>query len=198
MPLRLPLRLVALISTLAVTLMIVLGASVTGLAQDFDMEVVERGRVVYDVSAGGVGCAMCHAPFALGDIGPDVRGMSARDISDALGSIPDMAFISLSDADLADLATYLGWLGAHEPVTIRMASGAFRNPELALKTGVPVQLIFQNGDAAEYALTSELWEDAVAVPSRGDAAVVLTPAAAGSFAVACEGCSAGLTINVAD
>jgi hypothetical protein len=198
MTLRLPNRLVALIAALATTLLIVVGASVTGLAQDFDMEVVERGRVVYDVSAGGVGCAMCHAPFALGDIGPDIRGMSARDIGDALGSIPDMSFISLSDADLADLATYLGWLGAHQPVKIRMASGAFRNPEVALKTGVPVQLIFQNGDAAEYALTSELWEDAVAVPSRGDAAVVLTPAAAGSFAVACEGCSAGLTIDVAD
>jgi hypothetical protein len=198
MTLRLPFRLVALIATLGVTLLVVLGASVTGFAQDFDMEVVERGRVVYDVSAGGVGCAMCHAPFALGDIGPEIRGMSAREISDALGSIPDMSFISLSDADLADLATYLGWLGAHHPVKVRMASGAFPNPEIALKTGVPVQLIFQNGDAAEYALTSELWEDAVAVPSRGDAAVVLTPAAAGSFAVACEGCSAGLTIDVAD
>lgn len=198
MPMRLPFRLVAVIATLGVTLMVVFGASVTGLAQDFDMEVVERGRVVYDVSAGGVGCAMCHAPFALGDIGPEIRGMTAREISDALGSIPDMSFISLSDADLADLATYLGWLGAHQPVTIRVASGAFPNPEVGLKTGVPVQLIFQNGDAAEYELTSELWEDAVAVPSRGDVAVVLTPAAAGSFAVACEGCSAGLTINVAD
>lgn len=67
MPMRLPFRLVAVIATLGVTLMVVFGASVTGLAQDFDMEVVERGRVVYDVSAGGVGCAMCHAPFALGD-----------------------------------------------------------------------------------------------------------------------------------
>jgi hypothetical protein len=198
MPLRPSFRPAVLVATLGVTLLIVFGASVTGIAQDFDMEVVERGRVVYDVTAGGVGCAMCHAPFALGDIGPDIRGMSAREIGDALGSIPDMSFISLSDADLADLATYLGWLGAHQPVKVRMASGAFRTPEVALKTGVPVQLIFQNGDAAEYALTSELWDDAVAVPSRGDAAVVLTPAAAGSFAVACEGCSAGLTINVTD
>jgi hypothetical protein len=198
MSLRLPFRFAALISALVVTLMVVLGASVTGLAQDFDMEAVERGRVVYDVSAGGIGCTTCHAPFALGNIGPDIRGMSARDIADSLDSIPDMAFISLSDADLDDLATYLGWLGAHQPVTIRMTGAAFARPEVALKTGVPVQLIFQNGDAAAYELTSELWEDAVAVPSRGDAAVVLTPAAAGSFAVACEGCSAGLTINVAD
>jgi hypothetical protein len=198
MPLRRASRFFApLLTTLGAVLVIALGSLVTGAAQDFDMEVVERGRVVFDVSAGGVGCAMCHAPFALGDLGPDIRGMAARDIGDALGSIPDMAFISLSDADLADLATYLGWLGAHEPVSIRMTGGAFAQPEVALKTGVPVQLIFENGDAAEYALTSELWEDAVAVPSRAAAAVVLTPAA-GSFAVACEGCSAGLTINVTD
>jgi hypothetical protein len=175
----------------------VLGASVTGLAQDFDMEAVERGRVVYDVSAGGVGCAMCHAPFALGDIGPDIRGMSARDIGDALGSIPDMSFIS------CPMPTSPTWhlpRLARRPRARHDPHGQRRLPEprVALKTGVPVQLIFQNGDAAEYALTSELWEDAVAVPSRGDAAVVLTPAAAGSFAVACEGCSAGLTINVAD
>jgi hypothetical protein len=196
MSLRLPFRFVALISALGVTLLILL-ATLTGAAQDFDMEAVERGRVVYDVSAGGVGCTTCHAPFALGDIGPDIRGMSARDIADSLDSIPDMSFIALSDADLDDLATYLGWLGAHEPVTVRMTGGAFARPEVALKAGVPVQLIFQNGDAVAYELTSELWDDAVAVPSRGDAAVVLTPAA-GSFAVACDGCSAGLTLNVTD
>jgi hypothetical protein len=183
---------------IAAVLLLALGAAVTTGAQDFDLEAVERGRVVYEVSAGGVGCMMCHAPFATGDLGPDIRGMSARDVNDALGLIPDMAFISLSDKDLDDVGAYLGWLGYFTPRLVEMTGGAFKAPEVAVKVGVPVQLIFENADAAEYALTSELWADAVAVPNKGVAAVELTPAATGSFAVACEGCSAGLTINVVD
>jgi hypothetical protein len=197
MPARRATRIRALLTTLGVASAFALGAFATVVAQEFDMEAVERGRVVFDVSAGGTGCVICHAPFALGDIGPDVRGFSARDVQDALGSIPDMSYISLSDADLNHVAAYLAYLGAHEPVSVRMTGGAFAQPELALKAGVPVQLIFENGDAAAYALSSELWEDALAVASRGAAAVVLTPVA-GLYAVACEGCSAGLTINVTD
>jgi len=183
---------------LAAVLLLALGAAVTTGAQSFDLEAVERGRVVYEVSAGGVGCMMCHAPFATGDLGPDVRGMSARDVNDALGLIPDMAFISLSDKDLDDVGAYLEWLGHYTPRLVEMTGGAFKTPEISVKVGAPVQLIFENADAATYALTSELWADAVAVPNKGVVAVELTPAATGSFTVACEGCSAGLTINVVD
>jgi mono/diheme cytochrome c family protein len=173
------------IATLGLSLLLALGAaSTTTGAQSFDMEAVERGRVVYDVSAGGVGCAMCHAPFATGDIGPDVRGMTAADVGDALGNIPDMEFISLSDADLDAVGAYLEWLGFHTPQLVGLTGGAFKTPEISVKVGVPVQLIFENGDAADYALTSDLWTDAVAVPNKGVAAVELTPEATGSFAVA--------------
>jgi len=186
---------------LAVALLLALGAAPSTGAQAFDMEAVERGRLVYDVTAGGVGCAMCHAPFATGDIGPDIRGMTARDVSDSLDLIPDMSFIALSDADLEDVGAFLGWLGAYTPQLVGMTGGAFRSPEVSVKVGVPVQLIFDSADrGAEYVLSSDLWAEPVTVPSAGAGAAEMTPEAAGSFVVTCEGCADGatLTINVTD
>ena len=68
---------------------------------------VDRGEVIFQETAGGVGCQLCHGKRATGVLGPDIRGMPIDRITAAFGWVTDMAFIKLTDQEISDVAAYL-------------------------------------------------------------------------------------------
>jgi mono/diheme cytochrome c family protein len=72
-------------------------------------DVLALGQLIYDVEAGGVGCARCHGFDAGGTSnGPNIVGASKSAISGALGGgVPDMDEITLSRDELDAVYQYL-------------------------------------------------------------------------------------------
>lgn len=129
-------------------------------SRTFDPELVAIGREVFEVTAGGVGCASCHGHFALGDIGigPDLRGSDEERIRGGLEAVEVMEFLvtQLTDADIKALAEFLGYLGTLSPASFVRTGGVFEPTELRLPTAAQAQLIIQNKDRT--ACTFELAE----------------------------------------
>ena len=75
---------------------------------------VTRGKVIYQQTAGGIGCAACHANDAMGDIGPEIIGNTAEEISYALRTAEEMEFIKLTEQEIADVATHLQYLKSQQ------------------------------------------------------------------------------------
>lgn len=76
-----------------------------------DADLVAQGEEIFQVTAGGVGCQFCHKSDATGLIGPDIRGKTAQNITDAIGGgVPDMAFLELTEDEIAAVAAYLATL----------------------------------------------------------------------------------------
>jgi len=78
-------------------------SALPGFAQDNAL--VEEGREIFEETAGGVGCAMCHGPTAEGDIGPAIQGADPAMIRGQLDTNDQMAFISLSDEEIEQVST---------------------------------------------------------------------------------------------
>jgi len=75
--------------------------------------VAEAGRVIFEKTAGGVGCATCHGETAEGneDVGaPNIQGKSSVAILEQLRSNPDMQFIKLTDDEVDQVEAYLLYL----------------------------------------------------------------------------------------
>ncbi|MBW7884391.1 MAG: hypothetical protein H3C34_17475, partial [Caldilineaceae bacterium] len=72
--------------------------------------VVAKGEEVFQVTAGGVGCQICHGPDAKGLIGPNIRGKTADDIRYQFENNSRMRFIVLADEEIEAVATYLQYL----------------------------------------------------------------------------------------
>ena len=71
------------------------------------------GRMLFEKTAGGTGCAMCHGPNARGGgplNAPDIRGVGEDRIRGALVAVPAMSRIRLSDAELAAIVGHLAEL----------------------------------------------------------------------------------------
>ena len=75
-----------------------------------DEVLIEQGRVIFEETAGGIGCAACHGMDAKGDpnIGSaDIRGAGADRIRGALASVEMMAIVELTDEEIEAVAAYL-------------------------------------------------------------------------------------------
>lgn len=68
------------------------------------------GKIIFEETAGGVGCQQCHAMDATGDVGPDIRGRSAADILNQLQINENMTFIELSQQEAEQVSAYLAYL----------------------------------------------------------------------------------------
>ena len=68
------------------------------------------GKVIFDETAGGVGCASCHQEDATGDVGPNIQGRTENDVRMALDSVEDMGFIELTNEEIGQVSIYLGYL----------------------------------------------------------------------------------------
>lgn len=76
-------------------------------------DLIAQGKEIFEKTAGGVGCALCHGFDAKGDPSqgaPDNRGASADTIFAALASRPQMSFITLTNDEIDAVAAYLAFL----------------------------------------------------------------------------------------
>ena len=75
-----------------------------------------EGKLVFEKTAGGVGCAYCHGPDGkgggqAGQGAPDIRGRKEVQVRNALtGGVPLMSFIKLSDKEIDAVVAYLQYL----------------------------------------------------------------------------------------
>uniref|UniRef100_UPI00404719E9 c-type cytochrome n=1 Tax=Yoonia sp. TaxID=2212373 RepID=UPI00404719E9 len=68
------------------------------------------GKIIFDETAGGVGCQACHGADGGGDSAPDIRGQDARAILEQLRRNENMAFISLNRKEVEQVTAYLDYL----------------------------------------------------------------------------------------
>ncbi len=80
-------------------------------------EQIAQGKEIFEKTAGGVGCALCHGLDAKGDPAqgaPSNLGASWESIEQALYDRPQMSFISLTRDEIKAVAAYLQWLEAQQ------------------------------------------------------------------------------------
>jgi peptide/nickel transport system substrate-binding protein len=70
----------------------------------------EAGKVIFEETAGGIGCAACHGIDAQGELGPDIRGKDPVLILNALSSIAEMMELGVSKEEIDLVAAYLRYL----------------------------------------------------------------------------------------
>ena len=74
-----------------------------------------RGKVIFEETAGGVGCASCHGMNGAGDASlstPDIRGADEARVRSALASVEFMSGIRLTEAELEAVLAHLQTLNA--------------------------------------------------------------------------------------
>jgi len=85
------------------------------LGADTDDPLLAKGKLIFEETAGGIGCATCHGLDATGnpDAGsPFIRGVSKAQLDAALdGGVPDMDFIRLNRQEEKAVLAYLQHLG---------------------------------------------------------------------------------------
>jgi len=97
---------------LRVPAVLLTAATLAGLSLQAVADELEQGKVIFEKTAGGVGCADCHGMDARGGgLAPDIRRADIRRISDALRNVGDMRGFGLSQDDIVAVATYLSTIG---------------------------------------------------------------------------------------
>jgi mono/diheme cytochrome c family protein len=84
-----------------------------GAATAQDADLVARGKVIFEQTAGGVGCQFCHGLDAKGKAefaSPDIRAKQFDDVTQAMATRPLMSGVKLSDAEVRAVVAYLGTL----------------------------------------------------------------------------------------
>jgi mono/diheme cytochrome c family protein len=69
------------------------------------------GKVLFEETAGNIGCAACHGMDARGDgTAPDIRKADEAQIMDGLEHTGDMRNMGLSNGDVEAVAAYLAFV----------------------------------------------------------------------------------------
>lgn len=81
----------------------------------YDSEVLEQGKLIFEYTAGGVGCAYCHGMDGKGhgpsgESAPDIRSKTGNDVKQALTNVISMDTIKLTDKEIAAVGVYLHYL----------------------------------------------------------------------------------------
>ncbi len=79
-------------------------------ATDDEETLISTGEVIFQETAGGIGCQFCHGRDARGDIGPNIRGKTAEAIEVQFEINAQMSFIDLTDKEIEAVGAYLQWL----------------------------------------------------------------------------------------
>ena len=81
-----------------------------------DSDLLTEGKLIFDETAGDVGCAHCHGASGKGDGvagagATDIRGKTKSQIDAAIsGGVPQMSFIKLTPEQLDAVAAYVAQL----------------------------------------------------------------------------------------
>lgn len=81
----------------------------------FDSALLEQGKLIYEYTAGGVGCAYCHGMDGKGEgpsgeKAPDIRGKTGNEVKQALTNVISMDTMELSDRESEAVGAYLQYL----------------------------------------------------------------------------------------
>jgi mono/diheme cytochrome c family protein len=91
------------------------GQQPTNQAAPSTSELLAKGKLIFEKTAGGVGCAYCHGLDGKGGGtsgfgAPPNRGKTEAEVRAALMGVPAMSFIKLSDDEIAAVVAYLQYL----------------------------------------------------------------------------------------
>lgn len=124
---------------------------------ELDPDKVAKGRIIFERTAGDVGCAVCHGNFGMGDLAtaPNVRGVDEVRIRGALEGAEEMEFLInvLTDEDIEYVAQYLQFLAQFTPVEFQRRRGVFPEEPVIVPANTDVQLIVNNIDRSECTFT---------------------------------------------
>jgi len=124
---------------------------------ELDPDKVAKGRIVFEKTAGDVGCAVCHGNFGMGDLAtaPNVRGVDEVRIRGALEGAEEMEFLInvLTAEDIENLSQYLQFLAQFTPVEFQRRRGVFTEELIVVPPNTEIQLIVNNIDRSECTFT---------------------------------------------
>ena len=169
-----------------------------------NMALVEEGRRIFR-TAGEVGCAACHGPYAEGDvgIGPYNRGVGEAAIRAAISDIEEMEFLreEMTERHIKAIAAYYAHLGRLQLLKTMVKRGRFVPDTLSVYPGTAVQLVLKNRSLSPRTFVSETMGIAnLTVQGRSTADMVwAAPARSGAYTLRCTDCrfkDEKLTINV--
>jgi mono/diheme cytochrome c family protein len=129
----------------------------------WDLEVLTLGKLLYEETAGGVGCAYCHGLDGRGEgtagvEAPGVVGAQEAALRSSLaGAVPLMGFIKLTETEFAAVLLYLQFLKNPDPtlfdgtglkviptVNIYMTEEGFEPSSITIAAGERVRLVLRN------------------------------------------------------
>lgn len=76
-------------------------------------DVLAQGKLIFEETAGGIGCATCHGMDGSGDMAPANAGADESMVREALNGVEDMSMIKLKHNEIAAVTAYLKYLGEH-------------------------------------------------------------------------------------
>ncbi len=158
---------------------------------ELDPEKVAKGRIVFEKTAGDVGCAVCHGNFGMGDLAtaPNVRGVDEVRIRGALEGAEEMEFLInvLTADDIENIAQFLQFLAQFTPAEFQRRRGVFTPEIVIVPPNTDVQLIVNNIDRSECTFTFEgIDVEAEAIGGRSaEDFIWTTPEADNTFTAFC-------------
>lgn len=108
-----------------------------------DPALVTVGENVFQHTAGGVGCQLCHGQDAKGLIGPNIVGKTADDIRFQFENNDQMKFITLTDQEIAAVAVYLQYLA--NPAAFAMPGGNEGSQPATTTAAAPADPVLASG-----------------------------------------------------
>jgi Cu/Ag efflux protein CusF len=87
-------------------------AASPALAQGITLDnpMVAAGKIIFEQTAGDVGCASCHGMGGQGDAGPDIRGRGRDTVVHAMENVVEMNFFKLTPPEVSQVVSYLQYL----------------------------------------------------------------------------------------
>ncbi len=180
-------------------------AGTPGWADQNADKLVARGRMVFEKTAGNIGCAACHGHFAMGDIAtaPNIRAADEIRVKNALAGVGAMRFLAptLPPEEVRAVQAFLRYLNALKPKKVTIDESGFTPAMITVGPREHVQLIVKNdGDDACQLVSPEAGIAATTVePGTVGDVVWTSPAKPGTFNARCtERADAVLTITVSE
>lgn len=159
---------------------------------DSEPALIAQGRLLFEETAGGdgVGCAVCHGHFGMGDeqIGPNNRGASEERIRKALATVDRMGFLHLTDEEIKAVAAFLGYLGKLYPVKIAIEDSQFEPNRVVVPANRQIQFIFNNkvNEACNFSSTEAGVKEKTLEAGKVDDVVWQSHAKAAVFTAKCD------------
>jgi len=174
-------------------------------ADENSAKLVARGGMVFEKTAGGIGCAACHGHYAMGDIAtaPNIRAADETRVKNALAGVGAMRFLAptLSSEDVRAVQAFLRYLNTLKPKKVVIDETGFIPNTITVGPKERVQLIVKNDSDDACRLVSPEGSIATTPIEAGTVGDVvwLSPAKPGTFKARCnEPANVSLTITVSE